>query len=287
MPYVLYGAQPPYGLGIAAHGCTANCYPPGGELDADGDCCCPDDDWSNLTYSMIKGPESLQRHNEKRVRHALSLLPPTAVENLAYDTGAAEHPLLAAGLVRAARNFHALYPWERWTKYPCQVPSPNDCQDCYSVWRQAALDTTKDDVRSALVDIGLEPPKVPLIGVRLRPVERDAINAVPGGGLSEKRSTMPRRDQLLTVVSNKVAPAAWTKTFLDVFAPKWEQLRIPGGRAALTKVRLPTFKPPREVMTMTVEDAPQPMAPKVPWWLFGIAGALSVAAVGAYAVKKR
>lgn len=281
------------GAGMHAGTCQPSeedCYPPGNEISRSGrsDCCCDDKYWSNLTYARIKGTQSLQYHNEQRVRRAFSLLSPSGVQDFAYDIGATPNPTLQDGIDRSVLNFTALYPLRRWVKKPCAVPSPHHCVECYSVWVPSGPASSAQAIENALVDMGFDAQSAKNAATnsnvrRMIGSEVQVIMGVPTGAADNKRSWMPSRADLLQVNDGKVFPRPWLRSFLDVFAPGWD-----GGidfsklSSSLTRLRTrPGAEPPPPPSGDERAATPPPSAePETPWALLGGVTALAVGAVG-------
>lgn len=206
-----------HGLGVVIGNCSSTTGGAGGqrvetcaglETICDGELYCDTETWSNQTYLEIKGPASLQYHNEARVRALLGyLLKPTPagssspIEDFAYDQGlgpGAYGPKLLPTIQRALDEFNRKFPKARWHLQKDCIPRDGWAYDCY-------VDSTQNRGAS-------------------RP-ELEAILHVPGGDGPSNIMTRAKPGDVLhpgdvmTRQGAAVLPGPWLAEMLRLFAP--------------------------------------------------------------------
>ena len=260
--------------GSAAADLPANCT--GGHTASnDDDYCCPVSSWSNVTYLSYKGGTAWQYWNEKRVQTSFVLmLDPTAdsgfpsgLEQLAYDGNATLPSELHSALRRAAKNYYALFPPNRWYYVANVVADDCSSDGLRGVWRAkyppfdqarvtALQDVTRQTLPSAYIDamrskgefnMNLGPQYVKEWVAKATGV----VNSAPGAAASFNHEVRPTLENVVTVQNGIVTPSAWVQTLIGTFAP------MHGLVAKLTTASLlKLFQKPQEASLLTAYRPP-------------------------------
>ena len=215
--------------------------------EPDGDKCCPMSTWNNGTYLLLKGVWSRRYHSEKRVRVALRLLLGADGDGLsqaAWDLGATEPvPVtLKSAVQRAAHNFLAIRPPDRWKKKSQGVKTHCTDRGWYSTWTIQSPTVTDERV-AALQDALGSPLPAPFVAALRQsgrwnfelPEKPQALDTwqrhelqmmeqVPGGAAGRSIDSVPQlTGDLVVRAGATIGPSTWLRSFLSYYAPGWEK----------------------------------------------------------------
>lgn len=211
----------------------------------DGDKCCAWDTWTNSTYLQVKGLESLQYYNEKRVHHALEYVYPVQkLHDVAHDASFNVDVIVNAEFLAkvpiAFRNFQTLFPLSRW--HTQQQAVNTDC-GWMSAKRRGSNPLPTSEVEMAKASVlssgqtyaqWLGQAKVGGTGTGADWL----IQTVPGGAGSQLITRMPKPEEIYVVQDNQVKPSAWMLKFLQTFAPFKLQFPTAKSNDSLEVLRL-------------------------------------------------